>query len=913
MKAFYIWITLLAALGIGISFYLIPSKEDQALIQLKSKQFTEAETYYQEQYDKGVRTPDIIMALSRLHEKLGNLKAAISVMREYVRLHPNDVFGLRTLADLYHDNQQYKEYHQILLQIEKQKTDSDLLQELAEWYQNENAKEPLFTVVKEYIATGKADESYYLELALLYAAKKDYKNAAATLDARRTLFPKAVGINEILFEIWMDIEISKTEGNAQFKTKAVDLLASYLLKKNDPKLTYYALGVINTRYPELATSFIAQLKPLIEKDIASQILVLQILWENPAEKKRVLPQLLELIKTAQSNIQLQNFAFNVLLDNGNDSLLIDFIQKIPAKNIEDREIISLSITALTHQNPILAEEMQRALGPAFLRDHPVIAVSLAIGAQEKNAREQLDNLMQKTTLSHPESYFLLKLAAAAKFEAEALKLGANLPPYLGFEDYELVDIALAYMQIDHAEELYKLMMESIPAIGKNRLASALAILDISRGRSKKVAEWLSKEKTVKEYLLSGLYTAAEESKEYPLALYIAKRRLQEYPAAAAEADYALALVQVGKIDSGIAILKKLYAKEPNDRLIETVYFNALAQAAKTDPLYNDALAAFMSDLEKRERISPELRRNFAYVYLENLHDYPMAERSFQILSENASPENSDLQTLVYLWGPTPSDKNIEWLEKRAFQSNSHELGYWLEHLLFIERYDTVIDLFQSRSAEDLELNAYFAYMEALAYEKRKEELRKAICLALDYVHDRKQLEKLSLYAEEAEYPEARRMIWERIAYEWPDDPIAWQNLATAAFNQHDYRGAREALYNFFSLYSTSDVVNSKLYESFYEYGEIFKKYENYRKARRYFKLALCHIEKITEQTPRMIELKALILHKLGETSKAQGIMHQLYWMTGEDPDLAASYANMMMDDGDLMRTSAFFFRMGRMD
>lgn len=908
MRSFYIWIALLVVVGFGISLYLIPSKEDLALIKLKSNKLEEAENYYQQQYEQGIRTPNVIISLSRLYEKQGNLKAAILVMKEYVRLHPTDVLALRELANLYRQNQEYQEFYQTLLGIQKEKADKETLQDLLEWYQGNSSSEESFATEKEYVKTGKADESDYLALAYFYAARKDYSHALETLEKRRKLFPKAVGINDLLFEVWVDVELSKIKEDPSLKTKAINLLTNFLNAKNDPKLAYYALGVVNTRYPELTPLLIEQIQPLIEKDTLLTTLTLHILWENPAKKQQVLFGLLKLFNEDPFNPQLQNFIFNVLLDRKADDWLTDFIGRIPAQNIEDREIINLATTALMSNTPMLAKEMQNALGSSFLEKHPLLRVALAIGAQEKDAREQLDAFLSGPKLTHTESYFLLRLAAAAKYESEALRIGRNLPPYIGLADYELVDIALAYTQIHHAQDLYALMADDKMTPSKRKqLMPALMILEAALGHSRKVAEWLKDQKEVKEPLLSGLYTVAEESKEYPLALYVAKRRLQSYPTELAEADYALALVQVGKVGSGLSILKDLYAKHPRDLRLREIYFSALSEAVKKNPLYRDELFAFMTNIENKDKnISPELLRNFGYIYLEVLHDYPKAITIFQKLSVSAQPQSTDLQTLIYLWGPKLSDENIEWLERRAWHSNSAELGYWLEYLIFVQRYDTVINIFQCRSGDKPSLNAYFAYMEALAYEQRKAELKNAIDNVFSYSLDEKQLKKLSLYAGEAEYLDANRWIWERITYEWPNNSANWQSLARVAFDQHDYIGTYRALANSFDC---SEEFNSKLYEQSYEYAEILTKQRNFREAKYYYRVALFQIDEVEEHTPHMTELKALILYKLDKTDAAQRLLFGLYQQIGEDPNIGASYANMLMDAGYLQDAEAFLKNM----
>lgn len=908
MKAISFWIVLLVVLGAGLCYYLIPSGGNLAQIFLKGNRYKEAEKFYEAQYKKSEKDPEVMMKLSQVYETKGDLQNAIRVMDEYVKEHPDDYWGWKRLADLYYLNQQFDQYNQILLKLEQFKghLNPDVLRGLADYYRNRNLTPSLISTLQKLIDSGKASDDDYLDLAYLYAQKKDYAKAAELLQTKREFFKKKNNINSILFEVWVNIQAGKSAGDElKSQEKGMNILTAYLKETNDPLITYYALGVVRNDYPKLIPLFTSKMGADLEKTPKLYYALLEIEWENPAKKQEVYQRILKTYLNTGSNTQLQNLVFKVFLDQEDDSHLLEFIKAIPPDAIEPDNIVNLSYFALLRNKPDLARKMEQALGDTYLKQHPMTALYLALGAQDPDAKNSLNQLLKTKTLQQSERYFLLKLAAQANMKEEALQIGSGLPPYRGFQDYELIDIALAYTHIQAAETLYKMVSDSRSAMGEKNTDTILSLLDIPLQRTKKVAKWLSDQKNLSENILSAFYTASEESKEYPLSLYVAKLRLQNYPSDQAEADYALALVRVGKIENGLQMLEDLYKEKPSNPIFQNHYFTALNESAKKNPQYKDRLIKFMDEREKQGSVPNNLRQDFAFTYLETLRDPKRAADEFQVLAENAPPQSDAVKTLIYLRGPRTSARDALWLEKRAELSPPQELGDWLNYLLYIGKQDLVLEIFEKRSKENPGIEAYYAYMDALAYRKRTGELKPIIDNLICSVHDRKGLEKLSNYAEEAEYPEAERVIWEKIACNWPNDPLAWQNLAKAAFNEHDYDRVISALQRFFYLSDQSSNENPRLYESLFELAESLHYKRHYEKAQEFFEMSLWRIESAKEKTPRMIEVQALIEEKLEKKAEAEYLMAEYYKKTSEDPNAAASYANTLMNAGLLKEAAEF--------
>lgn len=906
MKGIYIWIFILVVCGLVATYYLIPSGEDIAHFQAKGRQYTEAKRYYEQEYKKGVRTPDLIIELSNLYEMEGQLDQASQLIEEYIKSYPEDIQAQKRLGDLYQLNLQYDKYYNTLLKLKKDlaKPDKDVLQQLVEIYKMRNQISEEREVLQELINEGMGNADDYFELAKLYAQDKQFAKAKALLVTSREFFPKEININSLLLEEWMDVEVNKQEGGTQEQLEkgTLPILAKYLNEKKDPKLVNYALGVFKQTFPQLLPSFIYLVKPVIHQDIGLEASVLQLYWDDPNQRDGVFKRLQGIPKEAFSNPQLQNLAFNVYLEKGEDNLLSNLIRTTPAKNLDERSIINLANYAREKKKTKLIEDLETALGPVYLQNHPVVDVAIAMSLNKPDSRQLLDDLIASRSLSQLEIYHLMNLAFTANYEKEVLELGARLPPFLGIGENELTDIAMMYVQLKKSEELYKMITASIPTYSEKNAAPALLILDIPRGETKKVADWVKSQKKVKESYLNALYLTAEISKEYPLALYLAKQLATHYPSKNANTYYAVALVHVGKIEKGLSLLKELHKAYPQDKGIERSYFDALVQASKYNARYQADLVAYMDEREKMGHLPIDLQRDFAYIYLDTLHEYKKGQRALENITQKAGPRDQDLQTLIYLWGPRVTEEQGCWITKRTRESSGEDFAYWLEYLIFIGYFDTVIDFYASRPQDFTTARAFFAYMDALAYEKLKCELREVIPVAFPYMRNRKELERLASYAEEAEFLEARTEIWEVIASNWSDDAKAWQNLARSIFDEHDYCGTDFALLQFFDLV---DESNPRLYESLYEYGEVLYKWRSYNAANLFFNFSLTEMERAPEPTLRMLEIEALIYARFQWDELAIEVMRELFEKTGRDPDIAASYANFLMDAGCIRLTRVF--------
>ncbi|MCX6989705.1 MAG: hypothetical protein NTX49_01370 [Chlamydiae bacterium] len=894
MRTFYVWICFLSVAGIVLSVFLFPTRGDLALIDLKSKKYSRAELYYKAEYAKGNSSADIIIPLSQIEEKLGHINESIALIKEYIQSHPNDVEALELLASLYQINQEYEAYFTVLLRLEKLQESSRTLKALSDYYEASGDNQARRLVLEKLVTKEEAESIDYLHLAHSQAEKKHYKKAVNLLSLRRKRFLHDVTIDDMIFEVWLVMQISKEKGgDPELEKKAMRILAHYLIHKNKTDMAYYSLGTVQEHYPNQTGYFIQELHPLLSKHPSLEVASLAILWDQSSQPKKILQRLIQLYSQDSTSPELQNLLFNIFIEKNDSILLVDMIRSSDVERLEDRTVTSLLILGATKGNPLFAKELQCAYKESYVRTHPFIRVELAIGAQDPKGIEELREGLQNHSFSQVEKLLLVKLLAAQGLEGESLALNQQLIPYEGLEDSDLLDLALSFNKMKKSDELYKSIESSIAQIGEEKAGPALALLNITLHRSKKAAAWLYTQKNVDFSTLALLQEAAQKEKEYPLALYIAKRQLQAYPSPLSQADYGLALVQVGKVEAGVTLLNQDYLQNPDDSDVEATYFQALVLAAKASPHYQGQLREFMQEREKLGLVPVEMLRDFAYAYLSTLDEPDSAEKLFARLARGSSVAGDDMQALFYLWGPQVSEQKKQWIETQAKTASDEDFGPWMKELIFIGDYDMAIQLYNQRNSPSIE--AHFAYMDALIIQKNYLPVRKTIDKVSCESLTTEQLTKLADYAEASQYVEGAQKIAVKIQKRSPNDPASWQRLAKLSYEDGDYEATSFALTQFFTLCNLSCDQNPNLYESLFERAEVIDHNHKHSKAKKYYHLALAEIHKAKYPTFAMQEREVLIWYKLGSKTRALRLMYKLYERSGRDPNVAASFAGMLMD------------------
>lgn len=218
---------------------------------------------------------------------------------------------------------------------------------------------------------------------------------------------------------------------------------------------------------------------------------------------------------------------------------------------------------------------------------------------------------------------------------------------------------------------------------------------------------------VRSSLLFGLLKAGAGDVALPKLRELARQDPKTW-----EAAYVDALRQAGAVDERANFIKAKLRAGPGKAQRDLLLFELLEisgpkralpwlkQAAEAElsgtwpSIYETAL----SDLGQRQELINWLDRRGQVAGLKasmlreigfrllDLNAKLAAERIFLRLAGKAGPKSPDVQQLLYLWGPKPPERGIDWLAARAKASEGQSQAGWIRLLSNARAHDHVIEL-----------------------------------------------------------------------------------------------------------------------------------------------------------------------------------------------------------------------------
>lgn len=899
-------------MGIGFCIFLYPRNADFGLILLKSKKYQAAEKIYLKDYQNGDHSPAVVLALVKIYEGLNLPDKAISYIQEYLEKNPEDPDALQILANLYLRKQDYEHYFLTLEKIRSIDPSKADVRELSKNYLAKGEHQKYCSSLEDLIAQNKGEESDYKDLAYCYAYGKNFLDASEALEIRRKKFPQKVQLQDILFEARMLHEGGQKNHDSKLDKQGVELIADYLLEKNDPKLAIQALSEVDNLTPNQVPYFTERLSPLVQRSQALENSVLELRWYNKKEERaEVIQDIIDRYGVYPKDAKIQRILVESYIMNRKRQLILNQLDNAAPDLLNDQLISDLSSYALMEKNPELALKVQQMLGPDYLDKNPVQAALLAFAA-ETGSHQDLDRLVSNKTLTTSELYQVLKFALATQNNQLAEKVAEALFTNTTLTEEELFWVVDAYVRAGREQEIYGQLTQNMSIYSKAKQELALVLLYTATGRSKSAAEWLKEHRIPPEDILNELYRVATEKEESPLALYIAKLIKERYPSFLADGYYAEALVRVGKVDAGMKVMEEVYESHQNDPDVISLYFSALTAAAKLNPSYSKKMAEMLKKIESHENVPPWLTEALAYVYIENLGDYEKGESLLVDKVESGTATKDDIDTLIYLWGPKVTIKQRDWIFQKASESCDEDLPVWLEHLAYIGDFCAVIELFEKRigfcsCCNQVKCEAYFTYLGALAYCELRCKMRYAIPVFYPRLTDLSDLIRLADFANQVQLYQISTAIWQCVVGREPFNLDAWFELSDAVYNEGNYRLALKTLSHYFNLGSSLGIKHPMLYRGLYEYGVSLETLGCCKQAKSYYIQSIGEICCRGTETFLMIETLSLSLERLYIYGGSLAVMRQLYQYASHHPDVAASFAGLMMDMGKIRKTKRFIY------
>jgi predicted Zn-dependent protease len=703
----------IAAIGLAVSFWLIPKGPEIALMHFRDRQYDMARRTYEQQLKSGSLSVSVVKPLTELYLEYGEVEQAVAVMERFVSQNPDNIQALRRLAKYYQYAQRPNEFLVTLEKITRLEVTEGDLRELSSIYnfvgQYDKQISTLKTLTERYPTRGQD----FLDLANLQAAQGRAKEAVGTLKQFETRFPAAITAEtaELLMSLMLDVdqgEAARARASAWLsehpQPETVARFASLFHYKKEPALAWEILKP----FEKIADSHPDLLAELVQVQIATG-------RAEPAFAR---------LKALYEQRRLPDSSFESLIDlaleRKDTELAFRAAQEKNLNLLPDWLLLNLAEMALASQRTDFAQEMVKKLGDNFLKGRPVLAAEIALARGDRTSAERWIAQAQQSDLSLEQSLALGGLYGRLGRRQEALALLARLASMKDVPDAVFSDLAENYLQLGRAREGLALFDQLRSRRSSPNILAGWALLAASAGRANEVKVWLESvpQKNLSDRLLRDLYYAASEAREPGLAVASAERLYNRRGGRAERLILANALVSAGRPQEALPHLRSLLPGGPEE--VEA-YSAALAGAvAKGAPVTEEARQFWTQQLTQ-PNLTVVRRREVVHALLE-LGAYATV---LPTLATLARQQGGDW-FFAYVDASVKSGKKAEltaFLQSELDRTDlSSEVKETRLYALIEHGGEAAALPYLKRFAESARGNWMFAYEEALKKLRRRDEL-----------------------------------------------------------------------------------------------------------------------------------------------------------------------------------------------
>lgn len=421
----------------------------------------------------------------------------------------------------------------------------------------------------------------------------------------------------------------------------------------------------------------------------------------------------------------------------------------------------------------------------------------------------------------------------------------------------LISQALPFILESDVIEESQSMFQAIVSNSTNpEIVAAWAVLTVALGKNAVITDWLKNSgKRISQGMLIELYRVAIGRAHYSLAGTVAERFFKLYESSD----------EILSITSGMLSKSKHSAADSH-------------------------LIALLKSQMKRGLISRKLRRELAFLLLDKgMKQDAIAE--FMVLANDEGPNGVNVKQLLYIWGPLPGDKGLDWLEMRASKAPAEQLAAWWKHMQQVGA-DSRIIMMAKQAGNNLPADAEAVLIDILTAKGDKSVVKMLLQQRAKTMTNPSSLEKLAMHANDAGLTEVEDMIWQRIKEQTPSHIRALKALGIISFKQGDMNKSEFYLRKYISR-SGGD------WESLFYLGDVMMTKESGTVARHYFKKSLDMIEADAWPEKRKRIAKAYLFYQLGRLTDATDLYEKLLRRYPGDIELKANYSAMLIEMGRL--------------
>lgn len=948
MRKYLLVTIVIIAVAFVAAYMMLPKNSEVALMNLKDKRFTAAMENLEKEREAGNTSVSVSMPLVKLYLQHGDIESAIKLVEEYVEAHPDSVSAREQLGMLYQYAQRPDDYKENLEIMEANMPSPAVLEELSDIYNFNGEYEKQITVLKQLVEMAPETPKHYVSLAVMQATFSQMEDAKNTMLKLADRHPDYADGNTL--ELMLSIALDAGDpGEAVAKTR------EWIEVNRDIGVASRLADLLRVRgRPDLGMALLLPFEDKITTEPMLLSSYANLLYANREEKKAY-DLLLDLHNNKQLPPSLYELLLEYSTEARDYKTAHKILREIDLTTLPEATIANVVETAIESRNGEVVQYVSDQLDGEYRKNHPYVDTALAIAQKKSNASGKLAALRESGALNDGQILQLARLLRQSGQSGRALELVESLAPYKKLSDTDLSVLADLYIELDKADKGYELFDALHNERPSSLVEISWIKLSAAAGHSQRVIAWLNANDDAKisDRLLTDLYFVGITNRAYELALESASRLFARHDNDVSRHYLANAQLYNNQVEKAMetirpvkdvsadtrttymAALSKLakkdpaYAKEFVELLTAQINDPQISDKEKQDVIYmlmehggsktvlpylrqyasefgGSWIGLYESSLESNGQtkellefrlkradmnsISDSEKRSIAYYLLENGHKIK-ATQLFYDLANRPNASDNDISQLLYLWGPRPDTKSVDWIEKQARISNGEQRLTWLNHLNYIGYTDRTLAVIYDKSlvGQALKSPKFFdIYAFALQKQNRHKDIKQAIMARANDEEDVARLRSLAGIASQEQDLQAVNYVYQKILKKVPNDKEALRNLGAVAFAEGAYTLSTGYFNRYFEL-GYSD------FESMFYYGELMWRQKNVEAANQYYDKSLEKIHAANTKTTAMRAVTAQILYRKGKKDESFAIFRDIMNNAPGDLGLKADFIAVLIE------------------
>ena len=638
MRKYIVVALLLVAAGVGVSFFLLPSKQDVQIAKQSDQQVIDTgHVDVEAEYNQGRRTFQIISALADKRVAEGNRPGAIKVLEEYTAANPNDAQGHKKLAEQYQLAGDQAKYNAELIALANTAPTEENLRVLSNVYNADKNYPKQVEVLKKIVeVTHGENPQAFVDLATIQVVVGDKDGALQTLADLKAKHPEFTSYAVVRIQVsilteqgkaddafniakqWSDAAPMPTVATPQPSTVAPKAVVSAApTQANQSAIDLADLcNILNYGgHPDKAVELVQPHEAWI--DTSSELAVAYVnaniainrtdyawqLLQGIDQKGQMVPDLYVPYMQLALKREDMNAANNIA-----NTLRVEAFNEEQALNI-------IEVTRAGDAKQPLATLEGRFGVPDVLKDKPVLAAVIAILTND-SAQDQKIQVAINQQLSSVQRERLAEACARAEKTACFNAIVAQYPSVDKMTTPQVVEYAQLYIIANRpAEVIDAVGLAAAQPNAHPDVVEAHVRLGAAAGRKDITTPWLEKNaNTVPATKLQDMFYLANDRHHSDIAVDVAQRLYARDPSPMNRDMLVSALVGAGQYAQALPLVRDQMKTAGAD---DTMYITVLSKVARKDSGARKELTDYAESALKTGKGDNKAQLTYAYALLNN--------------------------------------------------------------------------------------------------------------------------------------------------------------------------------------------------------------------------------------------------------------------------------------------------------